>query len=65
MNILKELRESKSLTQTQVANAVGISQQAYSLIENGQNSPSLETALKFSAFFEMPVNKIFLSEKQL
>lgn len=63
MNRLKELREAKSLTQSQVAEKIGISQQAYSLIETGQNTPSLETALLISNFFKKPVNKIFLFNK--
>lgn len=65
MNNLRELREAKSLTQAQVAENVGISQQAYSLIETGQNAPSLETALQISSFFEKPVNEIFLLNKTI
>ena len=62
--ILKELREKKKLTQSQVAEKIGITQQGYSLIETGTVKPSLETALKISALLKAPVNKIFSFEKQ-
>lgn len=65
MNVyLKELREKRKFTQMQIAEKVGISQQAYSQIENGIINPSLETALKISEVLEMPANKIFLLKKQ-
>lgn len=65
MNVyLKELREKRKFTQMQIAEKVGISQQAYSQIENGIINPSLETALKISEVLEMPANKIFSLKKQ-
>lgn len=63
MNTLKELREKGKLTQAQVAASAGISQQAYSLLETGQNNPSLETALRLSRIFEKSVDEIFLDQK--
>ncbi len=66
MNVyLKELREKRKFTQMQIAKKIGISQQAYSQIENGIINPSLETALKISEVLEMPANKIFSLKKQL
>lgn len=63
MNNLKDLREKRGLTQAQVASAARISQQAYSLLETGQNNPSLETALYLSKLFLTPVEEIFLGKK--
>jgi DNA-binding XRE family transcriptional regulator len=66
MNIqLKMLREKKKLTQAQIAERVGISQQAYSQIENELIKPSLETALKISEVLKTSANKIFSLEKQV
>lgn len=62
---LKELREKKKLTQAQVAEKVGITQQAYSYIEKGISNPSLETALRISEVLKTPVNKIFYPKKQV
>lgn len=62
---LKELREKKKLTQAQVAEKVGITQQAYSYIEKGTSNPSLETALRISEVLKTPVNKIFYPKKQV
>lgn len=56
---LMELRLKKNMTQKQLAEKIGISQQAYSLIEKGVNMPSLETALEISDVLKTPVNKIF------
>ena len=58
-NCLKELREKQNLTQAQVAKEIGITQQAYSLIEKGDICPSLETAMKISKYFKKQTNKIF------
>ena len=61
---LKSLREKRKLTQSQIAEKVGISQQAYSQIETRIVMPSLETALKISEVFKVPANKIFSLKKQ-
>lgn len=41
---LKQMRLEKCLSQEQIAEQVGISQQFYSFIENGDRTPSVETA---------------------
>lgn len=41
---LMELRKAVGYTQSEIATAVGISQPAYSNIENGERRPSPETA---------------------
>jgi len=65
MNTLKYLRENMGLTQSQVAAIAGITQQAYSLIETGQNNPSLETALCLSKLFQKTVDDIFIFQKTI
>ncbi len=65
MNTLKYLREKMVLTQSQVAAIAGITQQAYSLIETGQNNPSLETALCLSKLFQKTVDDIFIFQKTI
>ncbi|HGT1477523.1 TPA: helix-turn-helix transcriptional regulator [Clostridioides difficile] len=63
MNRLKELRINKGFTQTKIAKHIGVSQQAYSFLETGQNKPSLKTAKRISDFFEIPIEKIFFDNK--
>ena len=65
MNTLNYLRENMGLTQSQVAAIAGITQQAYSLIETGQNNPSLETALCLSKLFQKTVDDIFIFQKTI
>lgn len=49
MQWLKELRESKNKTQTDISESCGISQVAYSYIENDLRRPSVAVAKKIGA----------------
>ena len=52
---LKSIRESKKLTQTDVANAAGISLDHYQRIEYGQRNPALSIAKKISDCLSFPM----------
>lgn len=56
-NRLKELRGNR--LQSDIASFLGISQQAYSNIENSKNPPSMKNCIKLSKFFEKPIDYIF------
>lgn len=60
-NLLKEYRKEKRLKQKEVAEVIGVTQQAFSLFENGQAIPSLGTALKIAKFFNLNVEDIFMN----
>ena len=47
-NWLKELRVSKNLTQENLANLIGISRTMITEIENGNASPSIQSAKKIA-----------------
>lgn len=49
---LRELREKKGITQTEISVKVGVSRQAISLIENGQTKPSVENAKKIAEILD-------------
>lgn len=49
MKWLKHIRIDADMTQIEVAEKVGISQQMYWMIENGERRPSVETAKKIGA----------------
>lgn len=55
---LKFLRLSKGLLQKDVARALGISTQAYSLYEKGLREPNLDTLEKLAAFFGVTPNEL-------
>lgn len=50
---LKELREEKELTQTQVAKAINVTQRNISFYETGTNEPDLKTIAALANFFDV------------
>jgi putative transcriptional regulator len=58
-NGIRELREERSWTQGQLAEAAAVSRQSINNIECGRYIPSLELALKLAAIFECPADEIF------
>ena len=58
MNYLKNLRLKRDLTQSQVADFLGISSQAYGYYEAGKRDMSLDTAKKLADFFNVPISFI-------
>ena len=61
-NRVKELRDDRSWTQQQLAEAVGVSRQSINSIERNRYVPSLELALGFARVFDCPVDRIFTLE---
>jgi len=53
MERLKELREEKGLSQTQIADAIGIRQQTISQYEKGITQPDIQTIKKLCDFFDV------------
>ncbi len=53
-NAIKQLRESKGLTQAQLAEQLGVSYQAVSTWENGIKVPRMGIIEKLSKFFDVP-----------
>jgi putative transcriptional regulator len=63
LNKLKTARESKSLTQEQLANLVGVSRQSIISIEKGHYVPTTVLALKIAVVLKLSVEDIFNLEK--
>lgn len=55
MNRIKELRKSKGVSQTELANALKVSQQTISSYENGTRDPDPETLTAISKYFNVSV----------
>jgi putative transcriptional regulator len=56
---LKEVRESKQLTQDELAKALGVSRQTINSIETSKYVASLPLAIKIAKYFKTTVEEIF------
>lgn len=55
---LKKAREKKKLSQEKLAKAAGITQQAYSLFENGLKVPNVATLVLLAKELEISVDEL-------
>lgn len=59
-NNVKELRESKrSMTQSELGEAVGVTRQTVAAIEQRRYAPSLETAFRIARVFNVGIEQVF------
>jgi len=59
-NTIRRLRfEHGEMTQGQLAGKVGVTRQTVNAIEQNKYSPSLETAFKIAAVFEVGLERVF------
>lgn len=65
LNILKKLREEKSITQEKLANLVGVTTRTIISLEKGQYNPSIMLAYKLSLVFEVSIEELFMLEENL
>ena len=62
---LKELRNSKGLTQEELAAAVFVSRTAISKWESGRGNPSIDSLKEISSFFSITLDELVSGEKIL
>ena len=53
---LKELRESRGLTQKEVAEIIGYSEISYARYEKGEREPDISTLCKLAEYFNVTVD---------
>ncbi|AGB36578.1 helix-turn-helix transcriptional regulator [Natronococcus occultus] len=58
-NDLRQYRETRDLSQADLAAAVGVSRQTINAIERERYDPSLELAFKLAAYFDCRVEELF------
>ena len=58
-NNLQELRNSKHLTQQDLAEAVGVTRATILALERGDYNPSLELAFRISRYFKLNIEDLF------
>ena len=56
---IKELRTARGLTQEQLASKCGVQRTTITMIELGENKPSIELAKKLGAIFEIALSDFF------
>ena len=61
---LATLRQSRGISQRDLATSVGLSPGAVGHYESGNRKPSLENALKIANYFNMSVEQISFSSKE-
>jgi transcriptional regulator with XRE-family HTH domain len=62
---IKEFRVFKAILQNDIAFHIGLSQSAYSLIENGFRKTSLRNYEKIANYLNVPVNSVINNEIEI
>ncbi|MCL2051193.1 MAG: helix-turn-helix transcriptional regulator [Lachnospiraceae bacterium] len=63
-NRIEEIRKERGLKQEELAEALSVSRQTISSLENGRYNPSISLAFKVSAYFGMQIEEIFIYEEE-
>ncbi len=58
-NTVRALRDSRGLSQADLAKALGVSRQTINSIENERYTPSLPLALAIGRFFDQRLEEVF------
>lgn len=56
---IHELRRSKHMSQSELAEMVGVRRGTITSLESGKYNPSLKLAMKIAKVFDMPVEEVF------
>jgi len=64
-NRIEEIRKERGLRQETLAEALEVSRQTISSLENGRYNPSILLAFKIAAFFGMQIEDIFIYEEDV
>lgn len=62
-NNLEQLRAEKSISQVELADAMEVSRQTISSLENGRYNPSIVLAFKLAKYFGKTIEEIFIYEE--
>lgn len=64
-NKIKELRSANSISQEELASAMGVSRQTIISLENGKYNPSILLAYKIAKYFHLNIEDLFCFEEEL
>mgnify|MGYP000909921773 CR=1 FL=1 len=62
-NRLKDLRNERNWTQSDLAEKVGVSRQTINAIEKGKFDPSLPLAFRLARLFNLKIEEIFFFDE--
>jgi HSP20 family protein len=62
---IRDLRRERSLTQEELAEALGLSRQSINAMEAGRCLPSLPVALQIASYFAVPLQQLFSLTEEL
>lgn len=57
------MRHSRGITQVKMAEDLQVTRQTINAIEKNKYNPSLELALKLIAYFDVPIDELFILEE--
>ena len=63
-NEVRALRESRGLSQGELATRLSVSRQSVNSIETGRYTPSLPLAIAIGRFFGRPVEEVFHDDER-
>ena len=63
-NRLEEIRKERGLLQEELAEALEVSRQTISSLENGRYNPSIVLAFKVARYFGVSIEEIFIYEEE-
>ncbi|WP_434643307.1 helix-turn-helix transcriptional regulator [Thermoanaerobacterium thermosaccharolyticum] len=63
-NRLEEIRRQRGIKQEELAEALKVSRQTISSLENGRYNPSIILAFKIARYFDMRIEDIFIYEEE-
>lgn len=63
-NRLADFRKERGVTQEELADALEVSRQTISSIENGRYNPSIVLAFKIARFFQTAIEQIFIYDER-
>ena len=61
-NHIETIRKQHKISQQELADALEVTRQTISSLENGRYNPSITLAFKIAKFFKMNIEEIFIYE---
>lgn len=61
---IQDLRKTRKITQSELADAVNVTRQTIISLENGRYNASLILAHKIAQFFKIPIEELFIFDQE-
>nr|WP_284700713.1 helix-turn-helix transcriptional regulator [Thermoanaerobacterium sp. R66] len=61
---MEEIRRQRGIKQEELAEALKVSRQTISSLENGRYNPSIILAFRIARYFDMQIEDIFIYEEE-